>query len=168
MVATSQGSRHGLKGKDYRVPKKWMLLWWKLGCKLLGVKIKFSTNEGLGLFNRYGRQLPDYSHLASVGGIRKKRSPGPYLCLKPLASIYLVRRRGTSRKGHSQWLTRLTSLKSFRCVCPEGTRKELAEIAKRRYQSTCAFARQAIMKELELAREKDGYCLLPDGDNKAA
>jgi predicted transcriptional regulator len=51
---------------------------------------------------------------------------------------------------------------------PEGTRKELAEIAKRRYQSTCAFARQAIMRELELAREKDGYCLLPDGDNKAA
>jgi hypothetical protein len=59
MVASSQGSRHVLKGKDYRVPRKWMQIWWKLGCKRLGVKIKSSTNQGLGSFNRYGCQLPD-------------------------------------------------------------------------------------------------------------
>jgi hypothetical protein len=74
MVASSQGSRHVLRGKKYSVPKKWMQIWWKLGCKRLGVKIKFSTNQGLGLFNRYGCQLPDYSHLASAGGIRRKSS----------------------------------------------------------------------------------------------
>ena len=51
---------------------------------------------------------------------------------------------------------------------PEGTRQELASVAKRRYQSTCAFARQAIMRELERARDEDGYCLLPDGTDRRA
>ena len=38
---------------------------------------------------------------------------------------------------------------------PEGTRHELAQIAKRRYESLCSVARKAIMKEIERARSDD-------------
>jgi hypothetical protein len=41
---------------------------------------------------------------------------------------------------------------------PEGAREELASLAKRRYTSTCALARQAIMAELERARENTASC----------
>jgi hypothetical protein len=35
---------------------------------------------------------------------------------------------------------------------PEGARQELAQIAERRYQTVGSIARQAIMREIELAR----------------
>jgi hypothetical protein len=38
---------------------------------------------------------------------------------------------------------------------PEGTRQRLAEVAKRRYESACATARKAIMREIEQAEVKE-------------
>jgi hypothetical protein len=61
LVANYHGSRHVLKRKNYRVPKKFMRFWWRLGKKRLRAKIKFSTNKGLGVCNRYGNRLPDYN-----------------------------------------------------------------------------------------------------------
>jgi hypothetical protein len=127
LLASSHGSRHTLKGKDYRVPMKFMRFWWKLGCKRLGQRLKFSTNQGLGVCNRYGFLQADFSFLAKTGGSRKRKRTGPYLCLKPLASILLVRGRNTARffpqneryppMEHSKWLTRLISAKYFRLGC---------------------------------------------------
>jgi predicted transcriptional regulator len=37
---------------------------------------------------------------------------------------------------------------------PKGARQELMKIADRRYQSACAIARQAIMAEIEKARQE--------------
>jgi predicted transcriptional regulator len=37
---------------------------------------------------------------------------------------------------------------------PEGTRAKLAEIAKSRYESSCAVARRAIMQEIEAERRR--------------
>jgi hypothetical protein len=37
---------------------------------------------------------------------------------------------------------------------PEGTRAALAEVARARYESSCAFARKAIMAEIENERRR--------------
>jgi hypothetical protein len=37
---------------------------------------------------------------------------------------------------------------------PEGTRAALAEVARARYESACAFARKAIMAEIENERRR--------------
>lgn len=57
------------------------------------------------------------------------------------------------RKGEKQMATNFTEVLPVRL--PEGTRHELAQIAKRRYESLCSVARKAIMKEIERARSDD-------------
>jgi len=37
---------------------------------------------------------------------------------------------------------------------PEGARRELAKLAKSRYQSACAVARQAIMREIDASKSQ--------------
>ena len=49
-------------------------------------------------------------------------------------------------------MRRLISAKYFRVRLPVGAKRDLAILAKARYQSTCAVARQAIMAEIEKAR----------------
>jgi hypothetical protein len=41
---------------------------------------------------------------------------------------------------------------------PQGTRRRLAEVAKRRYESSCASVRKAIMRDIEEAEAKEGIC----------
>ena len=59
MVATLFRN-HALKGELYRLPKKVLQQRWKMGCKREGKTIPYKFNQGLGLFNKYGRRLLDY------------------------------------------------------------------------------------------------------------
>ena len=95
---------------------------------------------------------------------RKRMRSVIYLCLNPLASIYLLRGKNTARffnlhppGEHQRWLLRLTTAKYFRRL-PVGAKQELALLAKSRYQSPCSLARQAIMAEIEKAQNAGLTC----------
>ena len=60
----------------------------------------------------------------SIGRITKRITPGIFLCLNPLASIYLMRGRNTASffnlhppGNHAKWLLRLITAKYFRLGC---------------------------------------------------
>ena len=87
MVATFFRN-HAFKGELYRLPKTVLQKRWRLGCKRDG-KIPYKFNQGLGLFDKYGRRLPDYD--VGFGGkvtVKRNRPFIPFLS----ASIYLMRR----------------------------------------------------------------------------
>jgi hypothetical protein len=54
---------HAFKGKQFKLPEKVLPQRWRKGCKRQSKIIPFSTNQGLGLFDKYGHPLPDYSCL---------------------------------------------------------------------------------------------------------
>jgi hypothetical protein len=103
---------HALNPKVYRVPKKWRKIWWKLAKERYG-NVPYSFNQGLGLYDRWGRKLRVYPspdgdvivrisdryewkdgswQLLPKGTARRRRTTPPFLCLFPLASILLLRR----------------------------------------------------------------------------
>ena len=82
--------------KIYRLPSKVLRQRWRLCCKREGRIVAYRLNNGLGLFDRRGHRLPDYVILCGKITIIRRRQFTPFLCLKPLASIYLM--RGAMRK----------------------------------------------------------------------
>jgi len=84
--------------KLYKLPKKVLLHRWRLGCKRQGMIIPFKSNQGLGLFDKFGSCLPIYPREEDDRCVRLKLNCTPFLCLKPLASIYLVRGEVISRR----------------------------------------------------------------------
>jgi hypothetical protein len=84
--------------KLYKLPKKVLLQRWRLGCKRQGMIILFKSKQGLGLFDKFGNQLPIYLGSVDDRCVRLKLTYTPSLCLKPLASIYLVRGEVISRR----------------------------------------------------------------------
>jgi len=77
--------------KLYTLPKEVLLRRWRLGCKRQGKITPFKSNQGLGLFDKLGNQLAIYPSRTDDTCVRLKFTYTPFLCLKPLASIYLVR-----------------------------------------------------------------------------
>ena len=53
-------------------------------------KLPYKVNDGLGLYDRRGHLLPESLLPQLVFRIPKMRSNTPFVCLKPLAGIYLV------------------------------------------------------------------------------
>ena len=84
--------------KLYKLPKKVLTQRWRLGCKRQGKITPFKSNQGLGLFDKFGSQLPIYPAVTDDRCVRLKLTCAPFLCLKPLASIYLVRGEVISRR----------------------------------------------------------------------
>jgi hypothetical protein len=74
------------KGSAYYLPLAVLRERWLRGCNRTGL-ITFKTNGGLGLFDKFGNRLPVYSLRATLP---RKRVSGPVLCLRPVASIYLI------------------------------------------------------------------------------
>jgi hypothetical protein len=81
-----------------KLPKKVLLQRWRLGCKRKGRIMPFKSNQGLGLFDKFGNQVPIYSTTAGDRCMRLKLTCTRFLCLKPVASIYLVRGEVISRR----------------------------------------------------------------------
>jgi hypothetical protein len=54
-------------------------------------RLPYSTNDGLGLYDRRGHRLPQFS-LSVDKFIPKKRGNAPEVCLDPLSGIFLVRK----------------------------------------------------------------------------
>jgi hypothetical protein len=77
--------------KLYKLPKEVLLRRWRLGCKRQGKITPFKSNQGLGLFDKFGNQLAICPTRTDDTCVRLKFTYTPFLCLKPLASIYLVR-----------------------------------------------------------------------------
>jgi hypothetical protein len=123
--------------KLYKLPRKVLQQRWRLGCKQQGKIIPFASNQGLGLFDKFGSQLPIYPAGADDRCVRLKLTYTPFLCLKPLASIYLVRGevifrrrfafyRDLPRMEGKRWV-RLTKFPPARL--PDGSKNELANVA---------------------------------------
>jgi hypothetical protein len=81
---------HALDPKVYRLPKHVLLHRWKLG-KVRYEKAPYSSNQGLGLYDKRGRKLPVYPSPDGGVIIRRKGKKTPFLYFSPLASIYLMR-----------------------------------------------------------------------------
>ena len=123
--------------KLYKLPKKVLRQRWRLGCKRQGKITPFKSNQGLGLFDKFGNQLPIYPTRADDRCVRLKFTHTPFLCVKPLASIYLVRGEVISRRRFAfyrdlprmegnRWV-RLTKILPARL--PDGSKNELAKVA---------------------------------------
>ena len=90
---------HALDGKEFKLPKAVLQKRWRLGCKRQGKIIPFETDQGLGQFDRWGHRLPDYVTLEGKVVVNRNLPLTPFLCLKPLASIYLVGGRVSGVEG---------------------------------------------------------------------
>jgi hypothetical protein len=118
MVATSHGSRHVLKAKQFKLPEKVLRDRWKKARKVYEKPLKYRIEyKGLGTWDKFGRELMLPCRDEPRVVIRRYQR----ISLKPLASTYLVRGRNTME--HARWLIRLTSLKSFRCAYPKARAK---------------------------------------------
>jgi hypothetical protein len=90
---------HTLEGEQFNLPLTVLRQRWRYGCKRQGKIIPFSTNQGPGQFDKCGHPLPDYSHLTGEVAVNRNLPSVPFLCLKPLASIYLVGGEVTGVEG---------------------------------------------------------------------
>ena len=61
-----------------------------MGCKRKGETIPYKFNQGLGLFDKYRRRLPDYA--IGFGGKVTVKRRGPFIPFLSV-SIYLMRER---------------------------------------------------------------------------
>ena len=52
-------------------------------------RLPYAANDGLGLYDRRGHPLPQFS-LRGGGVVRKNRRNTPIICLRPASSIYLL------------------------------------------------------------------------------
>ena len=74
-------SAGGFDPKAYRLPDKVLRQRWRMGCKRQGKIIPFGKNAGLGLFDRRGHLLPDYTFTnGKVVIIRTRNSYLSYAC----------------------------------------------------------------------------------------
>ena len=77
--------------KLFKLPKRVLQQRWRLGCKRQGKIVPVRSNQGFGLFDKFGHPLAIYPNTAEERCMRLKLTYTPFLCLKPVASIYLVR-----------------------------------------------------------------------------
>jgi hypothetical protein len=84
--------------KLYKLPKRVVQQRWRLGCKRQGKIVPIRSNQGLGLFDKFGSTLSIYPSTTDDRCVRLKLTCTPFLCLKPVASIYLVRGEVISRR----------------------------------------------------------------------
>jgi hypothetical protein len=122
--------------KLYKLPRKVLQQRWRLGCKRQGKITPFKSNQGLGLFDKFGNGLPIYPAEGDDRCVRLKLTYTPFLCLKPLASIYLVRGevifrrrfafyRDLPRMEGNRWV-RFTKILPARLS--DGSKNELAKV----------------------------------------
>jgi hypothetical protein len=126
-----------LEGKQYRLPRKVLMLRHRMGCKRDGQIIPFKTNAGLGLYDRRGHRLPDYTFVQGKVVVIRNRQFTPFLCRFPVASIYLVGGEINGEEGeiiswrrlwtteHSRWLQNATRNHSSPYTCPQHSSKPL-------------------------------------------
>jgi hypothetical protein len=98
---------HAFTGKEFRLPKEVLLSRWRYGCKRLGIKVRYRFNQGLGLFDKKGHLLPDFSHLEGKVQVIMAAKPTPFLCITPVASIYFMRGQIRARLSASGAIGRL-------------------------------------------------------------
>ncbi len=91
-------SSGSFEGKLYKLPERVLQQRWRLGCKRQSKIVPIRSNQGLGLFDKFGNQLPIFPSTADDRFVRLKLTCTPFLCLKPVASIYLVRGEVISRR----------------------------------------------------------------------
>ena len=103
-------------GKEYRLPDKVLRLRWRMGCKREGKIIPFRANAGLGLFDRRGHSLPDYTFIDGKVVIIRNKEFIPFLCRYPLASIYLIGGEVNGMEGEIISWTRLWTAEHSRCL----------------------------------------------------
>ena len=138
---------HAQKGRQYRLPKAVMKRRHKIGCERYG-KIPFATNQGLGLFDKFGNRLPIYPRGDGNDVIVWRRRS-----LSPRQYILNERRRFVSNRKETRMSRPAEFPETLPVRLPQGARSELAKVAASRYVSACAVARQAIMAEIEKARK---------------
>ena len=152
-------SAGGFNPKAYRLPDKVLRLRWRLGCMRDGKIIPFSTNAGLGLFDRRGHRLPDYTVINGKVVVIRNSQFIPFLCLFPLASIYLIGGEVNGVEGEIISWRRLWTTEHSRCA---RQKKQLIalhisptllnavdQLAERQFRTRADLIRQSILKELE-------------------
>jgi hypothetical protein len=81
---------HALDPKVYRLPKEVLKHRWKLGRERYQ-NAPYSSNQGLGLYDKRGRKLPVYPSPDGGVIVRRKGKRTNFLYFNQLASIYLTR-----------------------------------------------------------------------------
>ena len=81
---------HALRSEQYKLPNNILRRRWRIGCKRQGQIIPLETNQGLGLFDKHGQRLPDFTYIGGKVISVSRLQSTPNICLYGIASIYLV------------------------------------------------------------------------------